>query len=119
SRAALAQGKKVIRAARDVHSKNSPEWHDIDYLLARVGNLQREAIGAGLRKCASNIASRHAQLGDAREIGERLQVAYNVRSTLLHEGRTNDISRSLGFLREFVPRLLEALYSEVAGVAQP
>ena len=119
SRAALLRGKEAIVAARDAHSKDSSEWREVNHLLSRVGNLQREAIGTGLHKYASNVASRHPGLGNAHDNAERLRVAYSVRSTLLHEGQTNDVSQSLGFLREFVPRLLETLYREVAGVTQP
>lgn len=119
SSAALLRGKEAIGVARDAHSKDSPEWRDMNYLLSRVGNLQREAIGGSLRKYTSSIASRYPELGDAQDNAEKLQVAYNVRSTLLHEGRSNDINQSLGFLRVFVPRLLEVLYREVAGVTQP
>jgi hypothetical protein len=117
--AALLRGKEAIGAARDAHSKDSPEWREVNHLLSRLGNLQREAIGTGLCKYASNVASRHAELGNAQDNAEKLQVAYDVRSTLLHKGRATDVSQSLGFLREFVPRLLEALYREVAGVTQP
>ena len=119
SSAALLRGKEAIGAARDAHSKDSPEWRDINYLLARVGNLQREAIGASVRKYASSVTARHPELGDAQDNAEKLRVAYDVRSTLLHEGRSDDINQSLGFLREFVPRLLEVLYREVACVTQP
>lgn len=120
SQAALLRAKQALKATRDAHPKSSDEWRDLNHLLSRVGSLRREAIGAGLREYTSNIASRHSQLGDARDNSEKLHAAYNVRSTLLHEGRSaeSDINQSLSFLREFVPRLLNVLYREVAGVSE-
>jgi hypothetical protein len=120
SHAALAQAKEVVKASRDRHPHDSTEWNVINHLLSRVGTLKNESISATLRSHVSSIVSRHPELGDPIEVSTKLREVYSIRSTLLHEGQSaaQDIEQNLSFLREFVPRLLAALFREAAEAAE-
>lgn len=114
---ALIQAKEIVQVARESHQKNSSEWSEINRLLSRIGKLGTESIGTALRQFAKSATFRHPQLGCPDEISRQLRDAYSVRSMLLHEGRCDDatLNKQLSFLRDFVPRLLTALFEESAG----
>jgi hypothetical protein len=120
SNAALAQAKETVRASRDRYPLDSTEWGVINHLLSRVGALKTEAIGTTLRNHVSAVVSRHPELGDPVDVSLKLRDVYSLRSTLLHEGhsREQESGGHLSFLREFVPRLLAALFREAAEPAK-
>jgi hypothetical protein len=117
SHTALAQAKEVVKATRYRYPHDSTEWNVINQLLSRIGTLKTEAIGTTVRRHISSVMSRHPELGDPADVSAKLREVYSIRSTLLHEGHSpeQDVENYLSFLREFVPRLLAALFREAAG----
>jgi hypothetical protein len=113
----LRKAKSYARETRNGYEMTDPKWDDLDRLMKRIGNLETEAIGHTLRQYAADVARRAGTLGNPGEIAVRLSDTYNVRSRLLHDGVADiaKIKDSLGFLREFVPKLLTFLFLETAG----
>ena len=116
SKVALKQAKKAVKASRDRHAQDSTEWGVINRLLCRVGELKHEAIGTTLRNYVASVVSRHPELGDPEDVRSKLRNLYSIRSKLLHEGHPGEekIEPHLSFARDFVPRLLAALFREAA-----
>lgn len=114
---ALAQARAAVLEARNQHPVESIEWSQVNNLLSRVGKLQHEAIGTSMRSFALAAIQRHPDLGDADTASRALRDAYSVRSRLLHDGHADPalLSEKLSFLRQFVPKLLRALFLETAG----
>lgn len=114
---ALKNAAEAVRAARDQKTRGTQEWADVDRLLLRVGKLKRESIGMSLRQFVGAAVARNPDLGNVPAIATSLREAYSTRSRLLHDGiaESQTIAASLTFLRDFVPRLLTALFKETSG----
>jgi hypothetical protein len=112
---ALAKAKTAVQQARDAVEKNTATWTDLNHLLSRIGGLEDQAIGTAMRMFVAEAAARFPALGNPAELTQKIRAAYNLRSDLLHEGRSEeDLKTSLGFLRDFVPKLLQHLFVEQA-----
>ncbi len=113
---AIVEAAQVIRDKRDTLPRESPEWSELDRLLGRVGKLNVDSIGAGLRSFVNAALARHPDLGDSQAISKQVRDAYNTRSRLLHDGHVpqEQLNAGLVFLRDFVPRLLRSLFMEAA-----
>lgn len=115
--AALGSAAKTVRGVRDQHAKGTQEWADLSRLLSRVGELKHESIGMSLKAFVGAAIARNPDLGDEHTVIDNLRAAYSTRSRLLHDGiaELQAISSNLTFLRDFVPRLLTALFKEKSG----
>lgn len=113
---ALNVAHSAVLEDRKKYPSNSQEWIEITHLLSRLGKLQHESIGASLRRYTSAIVQRHPDLGAPDITSIALRDAYSARSRLLHDGRVDPalLAQQLEFLKNFVPRLLRALFSETA-----
>jgi hypothetical protein len=112
----LRKAKDVARETRNSYEMIDPKWDDLNRLMDRMGNLETQSIGHTLRQYAVEVARRAGTLGNPDEIAPRLNDTYNVRSRLLHDGVADieKIKANLGFLRDFVPKLLSFLFLETA-----
>lgn len=121
SSAVLIKVKAVVSECRDQYPEGSDERRAVDHLHSRLGKLKREAIGTTLRAYVSDVVSRYPDLGNEKEVSAKLGDIYSIRSTLLHAGRGDErkILEALGFLRDFVPRMLTVLFIEAAKGATP
>jgi hypothetical protein len=113
---ALRIARAAVLEARKQHASDSVEWSQVNHLLARLGKLQHEAIGNSMRSFAMAAVQRHPELGDAHATSLALRDAYAVRSRILHDGHVDSVQfgEKLAFIRQFVPRLLRALFLETA-----
>jgi hypothetical protein len=116
SSSVLDKAKAVVSGRRDQYPQGSDEWNAVNHLLSRLGTLKREAIGTTLRAYVSDVVSRYSDLGNGTEVSAKLRSIYSIRGALLHDGRGDEreISEALGFLRDFVPRMLTVLFKEAA-----
>lgn len=114
--AALDAAKDAVRKQRDKHQPDAAEWSAVSRLLSRIGNLSTESIGMTLRQFVSEVLERHPDIGDTDATLDALREVYDIRSTLLHEGTWDQhhIAVKLGWLREFVPKLLQVLFVDTA-----
>jgi hypothetical protein len=114
---ALGAAHAAVLEVRKKHPADSIEWSQVTHLLSRLGKLQQEAIGTSMRQFAVSAVQRHPDLGTADSTSTALRDAYSIRSRLLHEGRVDSVllNEKLMFLRQFVPKLLRALFVETAG----
>ncbi len=114
---AIERASEAVLVARNLRARETQEWTDIDRLLSRVGELKRESIGASLRQFVGAAIARNPALGEEQTVLGSLRDAYSTRSRLLHDGSADPqaLSAGLTFLRDFVPRLLIALFKEVSG----
>jgi hypothetical protein len=113
---ALDAAKDAVRKQRDKHQPDAAEWSTISRLLSRIGNLNTESIGMTLRQFVSEVLKGHPDIGDAGATLDALREVYDMRSTLLHEGTWDQhhIAVKLGWLSEFVPKLLQVLFVDTA-----
>lgn len=109
---ALSTAKQAVKQCRDHYSSDSIERKELERLLSRVGKLKYEAIGTVMREHVKTIIIKHPELADPDTVEKQLKITYGQRSKLLHSGEANkeEIKKSLKFLKNFVPRLLEKLY---------
>jgi len=109
---ALDSATEAVRAHRDLASDASRA--DLEHLLQRLAGLKRRSIGDQFRR---QIAARGAGLVDVDDLERSLTSAYETRSRLLHDGRTDSekVRQGLLFLREFVPAYLSREFKVVAG----
>jgi hypothetical protein len=116
ARTTLESAKSVVKQKRNSFTRDAEEWKDLDHLLSRIGKLKQQAIGASIRHYFSGVVQDYSELGDPREVSNKLRDVYKNRSLLLHEGDVDEdsIKDGLRFLREFVPKVLEKLYIAVA-----
>ena len=112
--AAIAEAEKVVRDKRNAFSRADPEWQELERLLGRVSKLKEDSIGEALRSFVDATLTRHPELGDRTAISKQVRNAYEARSRLLHNGHHphGQLSASLNFLRNFVPRVLRCLFKE-------
>jgi hypothetical protein len=112
---ALLRAKEAAAQMRDGYTSESAEWRSVDHLLQRIGGLKRQSIARTLQDYVERVLERHPKLASP-EIPRNLKDAYNARSKLLHDGTADesDMSEHIAMLSEFVPKLLAALYVEVA-----
>lgn len=87
---------------------------DLEHLLQRLMGLKKRSIGDQFRR---QIAARGAGLVAIDELEYTLKSAYDTRSRLLHDGRTDPemVRRGLVFLQKFVPAYLSRELKVVAG----
>lgn len=114
----LIQAMSVLKQNRNQYSKNSEEWKELEHLLSRMGNLKRQSIKKALSEFAVSIVKMNPEIGDPQNIKGQLSTSYDLRSSLLHDGKADkeEIKVALSFLREFVPKLLITLYREKASI---
>jgi len=113
----IDQAAELTRKTRDQQPRQSEQWTELNRLLSRVSQLKHEAIGTSMRRFAESVILRNPELGDATMVTSSLREAYSTRSRLLHDGIIDQaaIGTQLGFLRDFVPRLLRVLFEEASG----
>jgi len=116
ARAALTAAMEIIARYREGFVAGTTDREDLERVHSRLGQLCHEAIGTTLRNYAASVLQRHPSLGDGDQVPRMLRETYDTRSQLLHDGYAdpNEVSRGLGFLGDFVPRFLAALFTEVA-----
>ncbi len=112
----VAKAAQLVEGDRDQHDRGSAEWEALERLLHRTKDLHNESIGKRMRNFVIESLARHPELGDRELIVRHIKKAYNVRSTLLHEGRVSpeQLASELEFLRTFVPRLLRLLFKDAS-----
>ena len=112
----LKKIKQSAKESRDAHQKDSEIWQELNSLLSRVGNLERQSIGRSLRKFVGDATRRNPELGNPEQIETVVTDIYNVRSSLVHDGTADDkeLDQGLSFLTSFVPQLLKFLFVERA-----
>jgi hypothetical protein len=112
----LAQALKAATAMRSRFNPSSVEWESIDHLLHRMEGLKRQSIARTLVSFIVPTIERHPALGDRTDLIRKLKVAYETRSQLVHDGvaDNDDVDKQLAFLGNFVPKVLEVLYTELA-----
>lgn len=112
----LNDAKEQLINQRNTFDNESNEWNDLNHLLNRLGGLGRNSIGKSMQNYLSSIVRRHPKLDNPENIAIKIKMTYNLRSKLLHDGLsdTSKLDECLGFLREFVPKLLTELYIEEA-----
>ncbi len=105
--------KNYIKSKRNEHDSNASEWKELESLLSRVGQLKKTSIGMSVRTYISGLIDDNPKLGDKEEVINKLKELYNHRSKLLHEGETDSLAvqEGLQFLTDFIPKLLEFLYT--------
>jgi hypothetical protein len=115
--AVIGEATELVRETRDQQPRECEQWIELDRLRSRVNQLKYEAIGTSMRRFAESVILRNPELGDAAVVASSLRDAYSSRSRLLHNGISDQaaIGAHLGFLREFVPRLLRVLFEEASG----
>jgi hypothetical protein len=115
---ALDIARAAVLEARKQYAEGSVERSQVDHLLSRLGGLKQEAIGTAMRSFVLATVQRHQDLGNTDATSLALRDAYFVRCRLLHDGHVDPalLGKKLAFLRQFVPKLLRALFLEKAGV---
>jgi hypothetical protein len=116
SKKAIDQANQIIKSKRNEYKQGSREWKDIDRILSRLGNLKEESIGEGMRQFVREAISGNEDIGKQKEVLEKLKIAYDMRSKLLHEGHIDDkkLRGALEFLQDFVPKILTDQFSRTA-----
>lgn len=103
---------------RDAVKQNVDKYREIDRLVNRVGNLDKDSIKDSLRTWTRDVCTR---LEGRDPDGEAAHVAryYDVRSHLVHSGSAEDqrIRDALAWLTKFVPEVLALLIKEAASAA--
>lgn len=89
---------------------------ELQRILTEIDKLKKESIKSNMRNYISTFIRANTELGDPDEIAKLIGNIYDDRSSLLHEGKydKDKISENLIFLENFVPKLLEKLYSNHA-----
>ena len=107
----LEKVKECLKEIKKQYKPNSKNREDIEHLISRVGNLKEQAITTRIRKFVEEKVQNY-DLGDPTEISDKIKKIYKCRSTLLHNGKVEpaQIEDYLKFLKDFVPKLLEAMY---------
>jgi hypothetical protein len=107
----LDVAKEKLKAIRDLNEKDSKNWNDINHVVSRLGDLKTQAITTRIRTFIKNQVLTH-DLGDHKVISKKVGEIYGNRSTLLHDGKVDEdkLKENLQFLRDFVPKLLKAIY---------
>lgn len=113
---ALELAKKHIKGKRDKYARESEEYNDLNLLVSKIGKLKYQTIGTSMRNYIEGLAKTYKELGDPEIISDKLKVIYNNRSELLHNGVSDEesVKEGLQFLINFVPKLLEKLYTKSA-----
>lgn len=113
---ALNVARSAVLDVRNRHNDGSTDWTEVDRLLSRVSKLKHESIGTSMRNFALEAVDRHPCLGDQAATARALRDAYSVRSRLLHDGYVDSdlLIEKLAFLSQFVPKLLQVMFREVA-----
>ena len=78
-------------------------------MLSRVGHLRRESIGQAIRRVVG------AALPDDRDALQVVQLAYSVRSEVVHGGKPSDDDLELGELERQVGGVLRRIYAKRLG----
>ena len=107
----VEKGSSLFKSARDVFSKDSPEFDELNRALQRLKELEKESISSGIRHFARRAAEAIPRLGAPADVSKQIKTYYDLRSTLLHTGKVADEAVREGerYLSGFMPVLLDGL----------
>ena len=104
----LDEAVSTLKTARNQEQRGTEAYRELDNLVNRAGLLKRQSIGSELRALVLPIVEQTTALQEFGDVASKLRNAYQMRSTLLHNGTadSSQTEESLAFLKEFVRALL-------------
>lgn len=101
-----------VKNKRDEHDNKCDKYAELNNLVKRIKALEDKGTTGMLLKYIIKIVEDNRELGIPNEIKNKVDVAYDLRSKILHgkEIDQNNLSQQLSFLDSLIPELLKILY---------
>jgi hypothetical protein len=111
-KALMAQVKEI----RDSHNENDTNYYDYDSLLRRLDLLKKRSKRQSIRYLVTETLRFDPDIPDPDAVGREILEIYDLRSSLVHKGSTDDeaVKNAIKRLTDIVPRVLLVMFSQIA-----